>query len=163
MQAGLNASMDSLAKRLRSARKDEGLTQTQLAQISGVKQSDISKIERGKIQKSTGLLALARALHRNPNWLDTGDGPEREITAGNSAHAAQEPRPPYVVAKGPAPLAATLSDLAGYFRQMDVDTKRMAVSLIGDLAKAPDTHGTVTLLIELAMSRAPKQSSGNGA
>ena len=65
---------DTLASRLKQARSLRGLTQVQLAALSGVKQPDISKIERGEIQKTTGLLGLARALRVNPHWLDTGDG-----------------------------------------------------------------------------------------
>ena len=65
---------DTLASRLKQARSLRGLTQVQLAALSGVKQPDISKIERGEIQKTTSLLGLARALRVNPHWLDTGDG-----------------------------------------------------------------------------------------
>lgn len=66
--------METLAKRLKYARKNRDLTQVQLSELSNIGQSDISKIERGEIQKTTALLALARALHINANWLDTGDG-----------------------------------------------------------------------------------------
>ena len=66
--------MDTLAKRTRYARTRLGLTQGQVAELSGLKQPDISKIERGEIQRTTGLLGLARALKCNPHWLDTGDG-----------------------------------------------------------------------------------------
>lgn len=74
MQARLNAHMDTLGKRLRFARQERKLTQTQLADLSGVKQSDISKLERGDSQTTTGLVRLASALTCNPEWLDTGDG-----------------------------------------------------------------------------------------
>lgn len=65
---------ESLAARLKVARSSKGYTQEKLAEISGVKQSDISKIERGATQSPTGLLALARALGVDPFWLETGDG-----------------------------------------------------------------------------------------
>ena len=74
MQLRLNVYMDSLAKRVLYARQKVGMSQQQLADASGLKQSDISKIERGQILKTTGLIALARALGSDPNWLDTGDG-----------------------------------------------------------------------------------------
>ncbi len=66
--------MDNLGKRLRWARKQRAITQTELAERSGLKQSDISKIERGDTQRTTGLVALAKALSCNAGWLDTGDG-----------------------------------------------------------------------------------------
>lgn len=66
--------MDTIGKRARAARKYAGMTQTQAADASGVKQSDISKIERGDTERSTGLIALARAYGVDPTWLDSGNG-----------------------------------------------------------------------------------------
>ena len=54
--------METLAKRLKSARLLRGMTQVQLSELSGVKQSDISKLERGDSLKTTALVALSRAL-----------------------------------------------------------------------------------------------------
>ncbi|WP_082524743.1 S24 family peptidase [Pseudorhodoferax sp. Leaf274] len=65
--------LDTLGQRIRHARGVAGLTQMQLAEASGVKQSDISKLERGDSRSTTGLVALARALKVDPNWLDDGD------------------------------------------------------------------------------------------
>ena len=67
----------NLAHRLRDARKMRGLTQVQLANASGIKQSDVSKIERGETLRPTGLIALARVLDVSPHWLDTGEGEMR--------------------------------------------------------------------------------------
>ena len=66
--------MDTLAERIKFARKKRGLTQNQLSELSGVEQSDLSKLERGKSLKTTNLVSLAKALDCNPEWLDTGDG-----------------------------------------------------------------------------------------
>ena len=74
MQIRLNVGMDTLAKRLKFARKHRGLTQAQLAELSGLKQSDISKLENGTIQRTTGLIGLSTALRCSAVWLDTGDG-----------------------------------------------------------------------------------------
>jgi len=67
--------MDTLAKRLRFLRKERGLSQERLAELSGIEQSLLSKLERGVIQRTTGMVALAKALGCIPEWLDTGDGP----------------------------------------------------------------------------------------
>lgn len=73
MQHGLNGGMrDSLAARLKSARKERGWSQEELAERSGVSQSNISKIERGTTQSPEGLVELAAALGRDPLWLKTG-------------------------------------------------------------------------------------------
>lgn len=66
--------IDTLAQRAKAARKHAGLTQEQAVERSGVKQSDISKIERGKTLRSVGLLQLAQAYNCDPYWLDTGNG-----------------------------------------------------------------------------------------
>lgn len=73
--------METLAKRLKSARLLRGMTQVQLSELSGVKQSDISKLERGDSLKTTALVALSRALGIRAEWLDTGDGPMDLSTA----------------------------------------------------------------------------------
>jgi SOS-response transcriptional repressor LexA len=79
MQVGLNALMreSTLASRLRDARKARELTQVQLSKLSGVRQSDISKIERGDTQRTTSAVELAQALQCDPVWLATGDGEMR--------------------------------------------------------------------------------------
>ena len=74
----------TVGKRLRAARRDQGLTQQQLASISKVKQGTISGIERGFLKKSTFLVALADALGIDPIWLDTGENRKKdaaELTA----------------------------------------------------------------------------------
>jgi len=50
------------------------MTQGELALASGVKQPDISKMERGKILRPAAILSIARALRCNPDWLDAGVG-----------------------------------------------------------------------------------------
>ena len=71
--------METLAKRLRFARKRADINQEQLASLSGVGQPVISKLERGVIQKTTGLVALAQALDTNPVWLETGTDEAGEV------------------------------------------------------------------------------------
>ena len=61
--------MDTLAKRVRDQRKALGMTQAQLAHASGLQQSDISKIENGKVQSTTAVVELAIALNKPPEWL----------------------------------------------------------------------------------------------
>lgn len=50
------------------------MTQSQLAKAAGLKQPDISKIELGLIEKTTGIVRLAEALRVAPKWLETGEG-----------------------------------------------------------------------------------------
>lgn len=86
--------MNSLAKRLKYARSLREMTQQNLANLSGIKQSDISKIELGSIQKTTSISALARALRVQIDWLDIGEG-------SMESHVVQEPRAAYNVTSAP--------------------------------------------------------------
>lgn len=65
---------EDLASRLKATRLKKKWTQVQLAEASGVSQSDISKIERRATLNPVGVLALARALGCNPYWLEEGIG-----------------------------------------------------------------------------------------
>jgi len=60
--------------RLRNARTAKGYSQQQLAEVSGVPQGTISKIERGDQQTSRYDLALSEALEVSAKWLQTGHG-----------------------------------------------------------------------------------------
>ena len=53
----------SLARQLAERRREQHLTQKQLAALSGIDQAEISRIERGQSNPTTATLgALARAL-----------------------------------------------------------------------------------------------------
>lgn len=62
-------------ERLKAARDYAGLTQTGLAEKSGVKQGTISKIERGDTDSSTFTVQLAIACGVRPEWLAMGTEP----------------------------------------------------------------------------------------
>lgn len=64
--------MNSLANRLKQARKAAGLTQAQLGEKIGVSQNAIQKIERGG--NTTHIVQLSEVLKVSPNWLQTGEG-----------------------------------------------------------------------------------------
>ena len=95
--------MESIASRALAARKFAKMTQKQAEAVSGVKQSSISKIERGDTSRSMSVLALARAYRADPNWLDTGDGPAPwdEDQVSPARDRADEPPGPYRVTRTP--------------------------------------------------------------
>jgi SOS-response transcriptional repressor LexA len=98
--------METIAARALAARKYAKMTQKQAEAASGVKQSNISKIERGDTGRSMGLLALARAYRVDPNWLDTGDGPAPwdPVQQRPARDTANEPPGPYRVTRTPPPI-----------------------------------------------------------
>jgi len=64
----------NMSERIKTKRKELGLTQSQLAKAVGIKQPSLSSIERGESKdlKATTLKGLAKALQVTPEWLETG-------------------------------------------------------------------------------------------
>lgn len=60
--------------RVRDRREAREMSQEQLAKASGVSQSTIAQIERGRNQGTKHILKLAGALGVRPEWLETGRG-----------------------------------------------------------------------------------------
>ncbi len=71
----------SLGIRIRERRKAAGWSQAQLAEVSGISQQMLSKLERGAAFGTTEIVPLARALKVSPQWLETGEGQMNESIA----------------------------------------------------------------------------------
>lgn len=82
---------DNQMQRIREKRKAAGLTQAQLAQMSGLDQSFISRVERGASGMSVAnLCAVAAALSISPSDLLEPDSPQsRFLIAVDRIPAAQ--------------------------------------------------------------------------
>jgi transcriptional regulator with XRE-family HTH domain len=81
--------MQTLAQRVRARRVELGLKQQELAGAAGLKQSVVSKIENGKITRTTAIPSLARALRCNPYWLESGEMARQETppVVGGKEHS----------------------------------------------------------------------------
>lgn len=66
----------NIGRRLKEERNLKGLSQQQLADAVGIKQSAISQLESGASQKTTYVAAIAAKLGVNALWLETGLGPK---------------------------------------------------------------------------------------
>lgn len=90
-----NCDMETFAHRVRQSRKAAGLTQRELALKTGLSQTTISDIERGRNETSADIVALARALRVLAEWLADGKGPRALDAApqsiSNSSPHAREP------------------------------------------------------------------------
>ncbi|MCW2254044.1 phage repressor protein C with HTH and peptisase S24 domain [Providencia alcalifaciens] len=64
----------TLAQRLKQARTNKGFTQSELAELVGLSQAAIQKIETGKAATSTKLIEIAKELNVEPEWLSSGAG-----------------------------------------------------------------------------------------
>lgn len=67
--------MDTLADRIKAARKHAQLTQRSLAEKVGVEQPVISQLETGKNLRSVHLTKIAQVCQVSPIWLAEGVGP----------------------------------------------------------------------------------------
>lgn len=76
--------IETLGQRLNRARKQRGLSQIELAALAGLKQADVSKLETGRMHKTTAMARLARALNVSDLWLELGEGPEPDWHADPS-------------------------------------------------------------------------------
>lgn len=65
---------ETLAARIKRARKHAGLNQTELAERVGLSQQQISSLETGAAEETTALVKIARVCGVNPFWLDSGEG-----------------------------------------------------------------------------------------
>lgn len=68
----------AIKDRLILARKDKGLSQAQLAELVGMTQPGIQRLEKGKVKSTTYIDIIAKALNVRTEWLQTGAG-EREL------------------------------------------------------------------------------------
>ena len=66
----------TIAERLKTARKEAKLTQPALAKLAGVSPGTIGNIESGIRKDARELLAIAKAVGVNAEWLKSGKGPK---------------------------------------------------------------------------------------
>ncbi|NQW92667.1 MAG: LexA family transcriptional regulator [Polaromonas sp.] len=65
----------NISERLKEAREAAGLKQQELATAAGVSQGTIANIESGLRKNPRELLAIAKALNVQPEWLKNGKSP----------------------------------------------------------------------------------------
>lgn len=148
MQVRLNALMDSFAKRAKVRREELLLTQTQVAKRSGLKQPDISKIERGDIKKTTELLGLARALECSPDWLESGMGAKLVADGQATVNGQFAPSPQQQFAERRAfprvvSIESAVEGIANHLNALDGYNVSTVISLLTTLANEPDMHQVV--------------------
>jgi len=76
----LNLHLNSLGERMRFRRRELGLTQEELALLSGTNQAVIQKIENGKSLRPRKLDVIADALNITPSWLLYGEKKNTQLT-----------------------------------------------------------------------------------
>lgn len=75
----------SLGIRLKQARLKKKLTQEELAEVVGIKQQAVQRIEAGKVKSTSYVVQLAQALDVSPEWLALGDEHPQEVSSSEHA------------------------------------------------------------------------------
>lgn len=68
--------MSEFGDRLKKAREEKDINQSELAKIVGCKASNISQLESGALKSSSYVVHLAKALDVSPFWLVFGTPPK---------------------------------------------------------------------------------------
>jgi phage repressor protein C with HTH and peptisase S24 domain len=63
----------SLAERIKERREALGITQTELAELIGIKQQSVGSIENGETKNPRKIFEIAQALKCSVQWLKTGE------------------------------------------------------------------------------------------
>ncbi|MFH3514263.1 helix-turn-helix transcriptional regulator [Citrobacter sp. 70972423] len=73
--------MDTLAARLKIAREKKGLSQAQLADMIGLSQQSVAKIENGETLQPRKIKEIAKVLDVSQKWLQLGIEENGEISS----------------------------------------------------------------------------------
>lgn len=77
--------MDSIGGRIKFARKQKGLTQTDIQRLTGISSGNLSDIENDKSMPSaSALISLSRELEVSIDWILTGKEFSKQKAVGNS-------------------------------------------------------------------------------
>ena len=92
--------ISTLGSRLKQARDAAGLTQRALAEIVGIRQQAVQRIESGEARATSHIVPLAKALNITPEWLALGEGSATAVTVTpttTKTFMVHEPVKPYHV------------------------------------------------------------------
>lgn len=93
--------MCSIGERIKSKRKELGLTQPQIKELTGISSGTMSDIENGKaLPAAPSLIKLSQVLNCTIDWILTGVSPTSEITVFSDCRE---------------------SELVSYFKKMSAD------------------------------------------
>jgi SOS-response transcriptional repressor LexA len=85
-----------LGSRLKQARDAAGLTQHVLAEIVGIRQQAVQRIESGEAKTTSHIVPLAKALNVTPEWLALGEVPT-SIPSVPTILMVHEEQKPYLI------------------------------------------------------------------
>lgn len=143
---GMPEQPKNFGERVKKRRIDLGLSQGFVAAESGLQQTDISKIETGRIKSTSCILRLATALQCNPYWLEFG---EVEMDSGMMPEGATNPIP--------AGLSNLAVELAVFFDRNAQGDKRVPAFTAATDAISAVKRGTAQSAKPLVLPTLEKQ------
>lgn len=85
--------LETFADRLKWARTEHGqkISQKDLAELSGISQATINKLEKGQLKSTSKIVAIADALCVSVHWLESGNGkPENTLVSLTKLNRLEE-------------------------------------------------------------------------
>ncbi|MBF0419633.1 MAG: helix-turn-helix transcriptional regulator [Magnetococcales bacterium] len=126
---------NTLAERIRQARKHAGLTQKELAEKTGISQTAVHKLECGRSASSRRAVSIALTCCVDPIWLDTGRGEMAIPGASAYGEGGNYARPYPLIARVPL---VSWDELAKYCGESEENFKPEARSWVPVAPKASD-------------------------
>lgn len=141
--------VNTIAERLKQARDEQNLSQKQLAKKSGVSQGTIGNVESGARKDPRELLAIARALGVDPEWLKSGNGRKNTNALERAAEALNQRTAGHHPDITPTQTLETyLRELSAYLSVLDEGERELAGVLLSQLAKKPDDYQRVARMLQ---------------
>lgn len=142
-----------LAERVKQKRTELGLTQTEAAELAGIRQQSWQSIEDGKTLKPRNIVGIARALRCDADWLMNG-GAFKKISEVNSRRV---PLISYVQAGSLAetqPIEALDGDFEYILTDSDLSEFSFGLRIEGD-SMEPDFKDGDVIIVDPELEPAP--------
>ncbi len=143
----------SLADRVKQKRIELGLTQTEAAELAGIRQQSWQSIEDGKTLKPRNIIGIAKALKCDPEWLMNG-GTFMPLAEVNSRRV---PLISYVQAGALAaksPIEAFDGSLEYILTDLDISEFSFALRIEGD-SMEPDFKAGDVIIVDPEIEPTP--------
>lgn len=101
--------------RIKKRRKELGLTQVQIKELTGISNGNLSDLENGnRLPSATALIELSKVLNVTTDWILTGNYPDTDIHSSQSGYS----------------LSASEESLINCFKRLSPDDQDEIITLI---------------------------------
>lgn len=151
-------SVITIAERLKSAREAAGLRQDELAKKAGVSQGTIANVENGIRKNPRELLAIARAVGVNAEWLKSGKG--TRLTSTDGHHTIQDVQADYLPAKGARQdIAHHVTQIGALLNSVDEVRRAAIAEMLAAVARKPEQAEEIGTHIQALVGSKAKRAA----